>query len=560
MTKLQIRVQNGILIKHYSLRKDNRRMNENNDLIVSWKRANEIITSVYIVAILVIFPLAFYNYYFDILDVKYMFYYGSVILLTVVILITAFVYMYIDARDYQWENTRCIFKHFRRRPLRIADWAMIFFMAAVSVSTLQSDYFYESFWGNEGRYTGMFLILLYFVSFFIVTRFLKFKRWYLDIFLAAGMVVCLIGILQFFEIDPIGFKVGLSWDDYRIFASTIGNINTYTSYIALVSGMSVVLFAQENNVYRKVWYTICVIISLFALITGISDNAYLALIALFGLLPIYLFDSIKGIKKYMFLLALLFSEFQLIDIIIGKFPEHVLEITGLFNVVVGYDKLLYVVAGLWALTIFIHILDINLIKENYLQKKGNLGRWIWFAVLISGILCIGYILFDVSINGNADRYGSLKNYLVLDDEWGTHRGYIWRIGIESYQKFPLIHKIFGHGPDTFGIITVNNYYDEMLSRYYEKFDSAHNEYLQYFITIGVVGLAAYLSLLFTAIKEMIRASSKKPLLVAISFSIICYGAQAVVNISVPIVAPIMLTLLMVGVVAAREVADKDKHV
>ena len=560
MTKLQIRVQNGILIKHYSLRKDNRRMNENNDLIVSWKRANEIITSVYIVAILVIFPLAFYNYYFDILDVKYMFYYGSVIVLTVVILITAFVYMYIDARDYQWENTRCIFKHFRRRPLRIADWAMIFFMAAVSVSTLQSDYFYESFWGNEGRYTGMFLILLYFVSFFIVTRFLKFKRWYLDIFLAAGMVVCLIGILQFFEIDPIGFKVGLSWDDYRIFASTIGNINTYTSYIALVSGMSVVLFAQENNVYRKVWYTICVIISLFALITGISDNAYLALIALFGLLPIYLFDSIKGIKKYMFLLALLFSEFQLIDIIIGKFPEHVLEITGLFNVVVGYDKLLYVVAGLWALTIFIHILDINLIKENYLQKKGNLGRWIWFAVLISGILCIGYILFDVNINGNADRYGSLKNYLVLDDEWGTHRGYIWRIGIESYQKFPLIHKIFGHGPDTFGIITVNNYYDEMLSRYYEKFDSAHNEYLQYFITIGVVGLAAYLSLLFTAIKEMIRASSKKPLLVAISFSIICYGAQAVVNISVPIVAPIMLTLLMVGVVAAREVADKDKHV
>ena len=560
MTKLQIRVQNGILIKHYSLRKDNRRMNENNDLIVSWKRANEIITSVYIVAILAIFPLAFYNYYFDILDVKYMFYYGSVILLTVAILITAFVYMYIDARDYQWENTRCIFKHFRKRPLRIADWAMIFFMAAVSVSTLQSDYFYESFWGNEGRYTGMFLILLYFVSFFIITRFLKFKRWYLDIFLAAGMVVCLIGILQFFEIDPIGFKVGLSWDDYRIFASTIGNINTYTSYIALVSGMSVVLFAQENNVYRKVGYTICVIISLFALITGISDNAYLALIALFGLLPIYLFDSIKGIKKYMFLLAILFSEFQLIDIIIGKFPEHVLEITGLFNVVVGYDKLLYVVAGLWALTVFIHILDINLIKENYLQKKSNLGRWIWFAVLISGILCIGYLLFDVNINGNADRYGSLKNYLVLDDEWGTHRGYIWRIGIESYQKFPLIHKIFGHGPDTFGIITVNNYYDEMISRYYEKFDSAHNEYLQYFITIGVVGLVAYLSLLFTGIKEMIRASSKNSILLAISFSIICYGAQAVVNISVPIVAPIMLTLLMVGVVAAREVADKDKHV
>ena len=310
-------------------------MNENSGLIVSWKRANEIITGFFIVAILAIFPLVFYDYYFDILDVKYMFYYGSVILFTVVILITAFIYMYIDARDYQWENSRCIFKQLQRKSLRRSDWAMIFFMIAVSISTFQSDYFYESFWGNEGRYTGMFLVLLYFVSFFSVTRFLKFKRWYLDMFLAAGMIACLIGILQFFEIDPIGFKVGLSWDDYRIFASTIGNINTYTSYIALVSGMSVVLFAQEKNVYRKIWYTICATISLFALITGISDNAYLALIALFGLLPLYLFNSIKGIKKYMFLMALLFSEFQLIDIIISKFPEHVLEITGLFNIVVG---------------------------------------------------------------------------------------------------------------------------------------------------------------------------------------------------------------------------------
>lgn len=61
--------------------------------------------------------------------------------------------------------------------------------------------------------------------------------------------------ISVFEIDPIGFKEGLSWDDYRIFASTIGNINTYTSYVALISGMSVVLFVNENTFYRKVWYT-----------------------------------------------------------------------------------------------------------------------------------------------------------------------------------------------------------------------------------------------------------------------------------------------------------------
>ena len=47
---------------------------------------------------------------------------------------------------------------------------------------------------------------------------------------------------------------------------------------------------------------------------------------------------------------------------------------------------------------------------------------------------------------------------------------------------------------------------------------------------------------------------------ALTFALVCYGAQAAVNISVPIVAPIMMTLLMVGVSGAsteREEADKS---
>lgn len=70
-----------------------------------------------------------------------------------------------------------------------------------------------------------------------------------------------------------------------MFVSTIGNINTYTSYVALISAIAAVLFSIEKNKYKRIWYLFTVIISLFALITGMSDNAYLTLMALFGLLP-----------------------------------------------------------------------------------------------------------------------------------------------------------------------------------------------------------------------------------------------------------------------------------
>ena len=60
------------------------------------------------------------------------------------------------------------------------------------------------------------------------------------------MIVCLFGILHFFNLDPLGFKKEISQDDYSIFVSTIGNINTYgiscTSY-----GASAVMFATENR-------------------------------------------------------------------------------------------------------------------------------------------------------------------------------------------------------------------------------------------------------------------------------------------------------------------------
>ena len=84
-------------------------------------------------------------------------------------------------------------------------------------------------------------------------------------------------------------------------------------------------------------------------------------------------------------------------------------------------------------------------------------------------------------------------------------------------------------------------------RYGEFFDSAHNEYLQYLITVGLAGLAAYLALLVTSIRKMIRSAGKRPYVMAIAFAVICYAAQAAVNISVPIVTPVMLMLLAMGV-------------
>lgn len=198
--------------------------------------------------------------------------------------------------------------------------------------------------------------------------------------------------------------------------------------------------------------------------------------------------------------------------------------------------------ALWLITAALHVVDCRQRQS----RENNIGRYIWLGLIILVSIVVIYILYDANLRGDGEKYGILQPYVVLDNNWGTNRGYIWRLAMRIYNDFPIVHKIFGSGPDTFGILTVTQYFDEMAGMYGQKFESVHNEYLQYFVTIGIVGITAYLSLLISSLARMVRNSHNNAAVMAIVFSVISYGAQAVVNISVPIVAPIMMLLIMMG--------------
>ena len=93
---------------------------------------------------------------------------------------------------------------------------------------------------------------------------------------------------------------------------------------------------------------------------------------------------------------------------------------------------------------------------------------------------------------------------------------------------------------------MTNNYPEMVERYSEIFDSVHNEYLQYFITIGPMGLLSYLAIHVTLVIQILKRKINNPLAVAGLLAVLCYAAQAAVNINQPIAAPVMWTLLSVS--------------
>lgn len=502
-----------------------------------------IIIGIYVVLIGIGLPLVVKDKYFDILIVKYRYYYTCTILMLVLV-----VGYFVTVRS---KHAALFFKEFSLKKVlkscSIVDYSILVYLIVAMLSTISSDYRYESFWGNEGRYTGLFLIILYVASYFCVSRFMKFKSWYVDLILAAGLIVCVFGITDYFKLDIFRFKVGMIPKQMPIFTSTIGNVNTYTAYVGILVAIATVLYTTDRQFKNMLWHYFCMVIGFFAIIMGVSDNAYLSLGTLFGILPLYLFKNKKGIQKYIIILATFLSVIQCIDWINTYFGDKVLGIDSAFNLVIKFHGFQQLIVCLWGIVILWNVIDYR--RKSKALKLGNLFIYLWLVILFLSFIAVMYALYDCNVANNTARYGKLTSYLLFNDDWGTHRGYIWRKGMECYLNLSTWKKVVGFGPETFGILvmqkTANNPYKEL-------FDSAHNEYLHMLTTVGIAGLTSYLIFIFGYIRDILYYKRSNPYFISIMFGVMCYSVQAFVNLNLPCVTPVFWLLMGIGAVRQSE--------
>ena len=514
--------------------------------------------------LLVVFPLICHNSYRDILETKYNFYRRCTLSMLAVVLLLTVILAAIDLMEFKGVHTRWFFSKIipanKKSPFFAADAAVLVFWMSSALSTLLSPYTKAAFYGNKGRFSGLLLLSLYVASYYLISHLWKPKQWYAELFLASGAVVCVIGITDYFRMDILGFHKVILESQIAIFTSTIGNINTYTAYVGLVMGFAAAMFALEDNPLKMAWYYFCLCASFAAIIMGCSDNAYLSIAALFGGLPFLLFKTRKGMLRYLIIAATFFSIIQMIDWANHLFPERVL----------GLESLFLIIVTLQGLPLFVLFFCLLAAVYGFAAKPSDPGAVrkpkipippillggsktvrVWAILMAAGIGILCFMFFDANAANHANRYGALQSYLVFNNDWGTSRGYIWRKSLELYQEFPLIQKLFGYGPDTFGLLTKGTILEEMVAATGQVFDSAHNSFIQYLLTIGLAGTAGYLVFLVAAMYCMGKNQSKESYILGALFAVACYTLQSTVNIDLPIVTPALWMMLSIGMAGCR---------
>ena len=526
-------------------------------------RITSTLMTIYVLFYLCVFPLATRDKYFDILQFRFQLYWIPTLIYGILFLALGIFYLLSDKRRNGGALTAKLKENLQWNVLKTkltkTDICFIALIFIMTLSVLFADYQYEALWGNEGRFNGLILWLMFFIAYWLVSRFYHFRKWHLYAYLIAACLPEIWGITDFFLLDLFHFHDGTDPGYIYTFVSSVGNINTYTNMVALHLGASAAMFVLSKEKKESLLCWIPLMISSFAIVMGISDNGLLAAAAVFAFLPFAAWTDTKAIARYFIALSSFATSVAVTaQLTIGRATMADCD-GGSVLVTLGKTQPFVMLVGLlWACTILLLF-----IFRGKTAEQGNqiakVARRIWILFVVLGVVGTLGILIDANSGNHADIWGPYQNILVFSDSWGTGRGLNWRLAWDYFvNDASLLKKLIGYGPDTYYIITMDRFKKLMQEAGYGYFDSAHNEYIEYLTTIGILGTLAYLGILATGLRQMFK-EPKNRFAIACGFAVLAYAVQAVVNIAIPITTPILMILLYVGISTVKESADRKQE-
>ena len=519
------------------------------------------VTGFFVFIILTIFPLYTHEMYFDILKSRYVFFKVWALSLIFILIGLGIAYLFIDYNNESSSPSAIerLLNAFKLENLKkhiiLTDIFFVAMLLVVIISALGSNFKEEAFFGTSGRYQGTECWIIYFLVYLAITRTFKFKIMYIDFALLSGAFSCIWGTLDFFYIDPFRFFVNVGDLQKGMFASSVGNLNTYTNYTIMVFALAAALFMVERDKWKTVFYGIMAFIGCAGSIFGLADNIVLGFFGFYLFAPLFIINNRRHLVRYLILICIMLVSMHLLWLGLKVFhnpwqgsffidfvskPVVPFLFIPVILIIVAVSFLLYKMKPSYG-----DMIETNLTPfDSILSKKIKI---VYLAIILVGFLTITYILLDMNVfKQHVDLWAQIpsSHQLKLNDDWGSHRGHNWRIAFTNFtQNFSLYQKLFGYGPDTYLIVSERTFYEEMVKRYGEVYDSAHNEYINYLICEGALGLIAYMGILISSIKLGLKNMKNNPFIIACVMAVISYSVQAVVNIAIPITTPIFFTIM-----------------
>ena len=422
----------------------------------------------------------------------------------------------------------------------MTDRAVAVYGAAVLLSAAASSYGQLAWRGYEGWFTGAFFQLLLVGIYFFVSRQYDGSGWPLYLGEAALAAVTVLGLLHRLGIDPLGLMEGWNSGDweYSHMLSTLGNINWLCGFYSVALALPVNHFLQEERRgLRFVLYIVSVLAFVLLGIQGSQGGLLILAVCVFVCAVCGVLEGEPAVLKRVCRLTAGFClcmpvMWQLMRMR-GKKAAIVLD-GNIFKTVEWY---------VWVLGAAVCILFCFLIDKRAVSGKRRSGFIGKKSMGTSGTVETRGIVGTsgtVKTSRTMDKSGTVETSRIMDksvpvekkltmalagcaaalcitlagiaafslvirhvdDGFGSGRGLLWRIAVESFERAGWKDKLLGAGPDCYaeavfaGLGTGTEVWN---GDHWEGavFTNAHNELLSQLCNVGILGTVSYVAIFLT---------------------------------------------------------------
>lgn len=158
------------------------------------------------------------------------------------------------------------------------------------------------------------------------------------------------------------------------------------------------------------------------------------------------------------------------------------------------------------------------------------------AAGVSGGVAVGGLAALWSWPGKSGLLYEMSQVLHghLADEFGSHRGEIWKQGWELFLEKPWL----GGGPGTASLRFDIIWHNDVTGRTVAV-TNAHNAYLGYLMNTGILGLLPYLAAIGCSLVTWVRRRKRGAMYPALGTAFVCYLIQDFFGLSLPLTAPLL---------------------
>lgn len=493
---------------------------------------NSILTA-YFLVMTVVYPFYIKNGYREIGNVKYYFFRNiSLVMVGMMLMIAACLFL-LQRKEVS------VAAHYKR--MSGTDWFVYGYFISILLSYLFSSFRKEALWGTNGWYMGFVSQLILVAIYFFFSRFFRWdENWLYTILLASGLVF-LLGILNRYSIYPLTIS-----GRTPAFISTLGNINWFCGYWAVVCPLGVLFYRNSRKGYEQLAAGIYVILAFLIGVVQGSSSAYLSLAGMFLFLFCISFRENMAMQRF-FEICILFAAScqiaRLLRILPGLDINYENELGAVFT-----DSNVTLYAGIIALILYLWFCYLVKQKDMQIAEYKKIRNVVMLLVLI---LSAGYFVLltaNTCIPGGIFGLAGIP-FFTFNDEWASARGATWSIGVQAYRSMTPLHKLTGVGPDCFAeyIYAV----PKIATRTYSLFGSsrltnAHNEWITILVNQGITGLVCFIGIFLTAFFKFIKKAPIQPLLYLCAASLLSYTLHNMVSFQQVLNVPFVFMILGIG--------------